>query len=401
MRTMLRQYRQFFALPDVARIVAISTAARLPLGMMSFAMLMYLRDMLGSFAIAGTVVGSYFIAMAATAPVQGRLIDRNGPRWPLRVTGVVHPAALLALFLAAQFKLGFSAALICAIVAGAFVTPINTISRTLWRHRFEDGADRRTAFAVDSVAIELNFTIGPALIALLLVVASSSWAFGFAVLAAALAALGFLRSPGFKYWRNEPHADRHFLGPLTIGRLWIVFACNFGLTFSFGVLEVSYAGFATGAGVAALAGLLLAFSSVGSALGGALYGGLRLRAPLEHQFTITLTFMALLVGLHALVASPWLMAPLAFATGLLIAPGLTAQTLLISRLAPQKYATEAFTWSSTFIVSGIGMGTAVAGWMIEKSSVPAAFLAGASSLALAALLALTMRVPDTADTVIA
>ena len=48
-----------------------------------------------------------------------------------------------------------------------------------------------------------------------------------------------------------------------------------------------------------------------------------------------------------------LFATMAFLAGCLIAPALTAQTLLVTRLAPAKYATEAFTWSSTFIVTGL------------------------------------------------
>jgi predicted MFS family arabinose efflux permease len=65
---------------------------------------------------------------------------------------------------------------------------------------------------------------------------------------------------------------------------------------------------------------------------------------------------------------------------------------MISRLAPQQYATEAFTWSSTFIVSGIGIGTATAGWLIEKHGLAAAFGAGALGLAMAVLLSAGMRV---------
>jgi MFS family permease len=390
MQNFIAQYRAFFSLPDAGKIVLISIIARMPIGMMSFAMLMFLREMLGTFALAGSVVGAYFIAMAATAPVQGRLIDRIGPRMPLLVTGIMQPASLTLLFVAASFGLGLSAVMASAIVAGAFTTPINTLSRTLWRYRFEDGPARKTAYAIDSVAIEMNFTVGPAIVALLLALGGASWAFGFAVIATALAVTAFWHSPALRYWQTEPAAKRHLLGPLTSPRLVAVFACNFGLTFSFGVLEVSYAGFATAAGVAALAGLLIASNSVGSAVGGLLYGGLHLAAPLERQFAASLALLALLVGAHSVVASIWIMTPLAFVAGLLIAPALTAQTLLISRIAPPKYATEAFTWSSTFIVSGIGVGTATAGWMIEKYGVSAAFTAGASALLCSAALALCL-----------
>jgi hypothetical protein len=65
---------------------------------------------------------------------------------------------------------------------------------------------------------------------------------------------------------------------------------------------------------------------------------------------------------------------LAFLAGALIAPTLTAHAVLVSRLAPPKYATEAFTWSSTFIVSGLGTGMAVGGWLAENAGIRTMFL---------------------------
>jgi MFS family permease len=387
----LAQYRHFFALPDVARIVFISVIARLPLGMMSFAMLMFLREALGNFALAGSVVGTFFLAMAISAPVQGRLIDRIGPKPPLLVTGIVQPLALGGIWLAGVTGLGMDTVLPLAMLAGAFTTPINTLSRTLWRYRFEDGPQRKTAYAIDSVSIEVNFTVGPAMVALLLATIGARAAFGVAVCMTVVAVLVFWRSPAFHYWQREPLAQRHLLGPLTDARLLIVFACNFGLTFSFGVLEVTYAAFATATGTAALAGLLIGLNSIGSAVGGLLYGVMHIHMPLARQFAVSLALLAAMIGLHSLTRTPWIMALLALTSGLMIAPALTAQTLLISRLAPAKYATEAFTWSSTFIVGGIGVGTAAAGWMIEHRNVPSAFLLGGASLACSAVVALMLR----------
>ena len=48
-----------------------------------------------------------------------------------------------------------------AAVAGAFTPPITVLTRTMWRHRFDDDATRKTAFALDAVLIELAFTPVP------------------------------------------------------------------------------------------------------------------------------------------------------------------------------------------------------------------------------------------------
>jgi len=156
-------------------------------------------------------------------------------------------------------------------------------------------------------------------------------------------------------------------------RLLLVFVATFGLSVCFGLIEVGYPAFAIAMGMPAIAGLLLAINSVGSALGGTLYGGLHFRATVERQLAAAMALMSIPLLLHALWQVPLVFAIVAFFAGALIAPSITAQSVLVSRFAPAKYATEAFTWSSTFIVSGIGSGMALGGWLVEKASLGAAF----------------------------
>jgi MFS family permease len=391
MQAILASYLAFLRLPDVKRMVAIAFIGRLPIGMGGLAMLMFLRAEMGNFAIAGMVVGANFIAMAAAAPIQGRLIDRVGPRVPLLVTGVVQPLALLGLFVATLQGASPAVAFAFAIVAGAFASPITVLTRTLWRHRFDHEDERRLAFAVDSVMIEFNFTLGPALVALLLAFAGAATAFAVAIAATVLGVVVFLGSPALKYWRQDDHAERHLLGPLTEPRLLLVFAASFGLTFCFGLLEVGYPAFALTLALPALGGLLLSINSLGSALGGAAYGGMKFHMPLERQFALALGLMALPLFAHSLSLQPVVFAVTAFFAGMAIAPTLTAQTLLVSRIAPAKYATEAFTWSSTFIVSGIGAGMAAGGALIESLPLGQVFAIGA--LVVVAMSALALALP--------
>lgn len=394
MQAILASYLAFLRLPDVKRMVVIAFIGRLPIGMGGLAMLMFLRAELGNFAIAGTVVGAYFIAMAVSAPVLGRLIDRIGPRTPLIVTGIVQPLALLGLFIATLEGAGYAAALGFAILAGAFATPITVLTRTLWRHRFEHEDERRLAFAVDSVMIELNFTLGPALVALLLAVAGTGTAFAVTIVATVIGIVAFAGSPALKYWRQDDAAERHLLGPLTEWRLLLIYVVSFGLTFCFGLLEVGYPAFAIAIALPALGGLLLSINSIGSALGGAAYGGMKFAMPLERQLALGLGLISLPLYAHSLSLQPVVFAVTAFFAGLAIAPTLTALTLLISRIAPAKYATEAFTWSSTFIVSGIGAGMAVGGAMIETLPLVQVFAIGAAVVLAMALLAMVLPVRE-------
>ncbi|HEX6632843.1 MAG TPA: MFS transporter [Usitatibacter sp.] len=390
MKSILRKYSEFVRQPDVARLLAVAVVTRMPVGMVGFSMLMFLRESLGSFALAGAAVGANFVAAAVAAPIQGRIIDRQGPARLLWFTGTLQPLALVAILAGVKLGLAFPYVVAAAACAGAFATPITTLTRAVWRQKFEREEDRRTAFALDAVTIEINFTAGPAIMAAILAAAGATAAFGVAIFFAVLAIAIFTTSPALRYFRRETGVRRHLLGPLTEPRLWIVFGATFGLTVAFGFLEVGYPAYATALGVPAVGGLLLGINSLGSAVGGAIYGGLHFRASVERQFAAAMALMAAPLLLHAVVGPVALFALVAFLAGALIAPSIAAQSTLVSRLAPSHYAAEAFTWSSTFIVSGLGAGMALGGHMVEQQGVRAPFAVGAAIVGAMAMLALAL-----------
>jgi len=384
LRAAVAQYASFFRLPDVARLLAMAVLARMPLGTVTLAMLLHVRALTGSFAAAGATVGAYLGASAITAPFVGRFIDRRGPRLALLVTGIGCPAALLVLWLAKPLALTTPTMWLVAALAGALSPPISVLTRTMWRYRFEDESARTLAFALDGVLIEFSFTAGPALIALLLALGSPAVAFGAAFVFATLAVPTFVASPALRYWQHDPHARRHLLGPLTEPRLLAVFATTFLLTLALGLLEVGYPGFAANVHRPPLAGLLIAVNSIGSAVGGLIYGGLHIALARERQLRWILALLVLPLALQSLIASAGLLAIVAFVAGLCIAPSLTVVTLLISSYAPARYATEAFTWSATCIVSGIGAGNALGGLLLEHYDPAIVFAASGGAALLAA-----------------
>lgn len=374
MRRIARKYVEFVRRPHVGRLLVVAFFSRMPIGMVGFSMLMFLREVLGNYALAGLAVGINFVSMAIAAPVQGRIIDRKGPRTLLKVTGVVTTSALCGVAWAAITRQPFAVIAALAALAGLFASPITTLTRTIWRHLFQDEDDRRTAFAMDAVLIEINFTIGPALVAFVLALFGAGAAFGLTICVVAASTVAYLASGALGLFKRVAAEERHLLGPLTEPRLWVVFIAMLGITTGFGILEVGYPAFSTFMGMGALAGVLLAINSLGSATGGAIYGGLHFKAPIERQFAACMLLMSIPFGLHAAVLDPVVYGVLGFLSGALIAPTLTGHAVLVSRLAPAKYATEAFTWSSTFIVAGLGLGMASGGWLAEHVGIRAMFL---------------------------
>ena len=389
--TVTARYAAFFRQPDVRRLVVMALIARMPLGTVNLATLLHVRALTGSYAIAGATVGACLAAAAVTAPFVGRFIDRNGARLVLLVTGIVYPAMLLLIWLAAPLALPVAAIWTIAAIAGAFAPPIPVLTRTMWRHRFDDARQRSTAFAVDSVTIEFVFTAGPALIALLLAIGSPVVAFGAAVFFATIAVPVFAASPAMRYLQHDRTPERHLLGPLTEGRLLVVYATTLLTAFSLGLLEVAYPGFATQTGRPPMAGILIAVNSFGSAAGGLLYGGMHLALPVEKQIRRLLVILALSLAVQAAISSVGLLLVAAFFAGLCIAPTVTIATLLVSTYAPRRYATEAFTWSTTSIVTGIGAGNALGGLLVERHGASLVFLASAAAALVASVCASALR----------
>jgi len=393
-RSAARRYRDFLRLPDVAKLLAIALVTRMPIGTLSLSMLLHVRARTDSFAVAGAAVGAFWIATAITAPILGRIVDRRGARTLLVVTGTLFSLILAVLLAANQLDLSGPEMVITAGAAGLFTPPITVLTRTMWRYRFDDDARQTIAYALDGVLIELAFTVGPMLVALVLAIATPTAAFAMAWCFCVLAVPLFLASPALKYWRHEPHAERHLLGPLTEPRLFFVYGATFLFTFALGLLEIGYPGFATGIGLPPVAGVLLAINSAGSALGGLIYGALHIKVAIDRLAPPLLAAMALPLALHALTASPWLLAALAFIAGLLIAPVFVVFTTLVTASAPSRYATEAFTWSSTCIVSGVSVGNALGGRLLETYGYAVVFALSAIVALAAALCARGTRIPS-------
>ncbi len=386
MKQFVRKYVEFLRQPDVARLFAVALLARMPIGMVVFSMLMFLREAYGNFELAGSAVGLFFVAMAAAAPIQGRIIDRSGPRRMLRITGVVQPLVLAGIIASAKLGMPFAVTATFTALSGAFASPITTLTRTLWRYRFEAEEDRRIAYALDAVSVEINFTLGPAIVAAVLATSGATSAFVLSIAVVVASFLIYVSSGALVYFKLDASAERHLFGPLTEPRLWLVFIATFGLTLCFGLIEVGYPAYATSLALPALGGVLLAVNSIGSAVGGMAYGGMRFSTSVERQFAGAMALMALPLVAHALFLQPAAFGVTAFFAGALIAPSIAAQNVLVSRLAPAKYATEAFTWSSTFIVSGLGAGMALGGMLVENAGLRANFATGAGVVGAMALL---------------
>ena len=74
-----------------------------------------------------------------------------------------------------------------------------------------------------------------------------------------------------------------------------------------------------------------------------------------------------------------------------MAPALIMQAMLVAKNSRPEHSTEAFTWSSTGLLAGVGLGLMLGGALLEVAKSPAVFTAAAALSVAAGLLALLLK----------
>ncbi len=398
----LARYSTLLAQPALRSAIVASVLGRLPIGISGLAILMLAKDSTGSFGRGGAVAACYVAGLALVAPLLGRLIDRYGPRATLLSCAFVFPATLAALVAALSLHAAHAShashsaptapwlAFALAAAAGACFPPITVCMRTFFKQRLKEDMLLATAYSLESVLIELIFILGPVLVAIFVALASPAAAVLFAAACGCLGTLLFQRSAALKHWRIEPRGDANLFGPLAAPGFVPLLLVIVLYASAFGLVEIGTIAYATEIGGAALAGILLGIMSIGSAAGGLVYGSRSWRLPLARQFPLMLILMGLGVVPLALLPSPWAFGLWCLAAGIAMAPALIMQSMLVAKNSRPEHSTEAFTWSTTGLLAGVGLGLAAGGALLEYAKSPAVFAAAAGLSVVAGLLALLL-----------
>ena len=89
----------------------------------------------------------------------------------------------------------------------------------------------------------------------------------------------------------------------------------------------------------------------------------------------------------------WLFALSCIVAGVVMAPALIMQAMLVAKTSRPEHSAEAFTWATTCLLAGIGIGLALGGQWLELTRSPSVFAAAAAIAFGAAALALPMVRP--------
>jgi len=373
----LARYAALLEPRDLRQAFAVSLLGRLPIGITGLAILLLVQATAGSFALGGLAGGSYVAGLAALAPLLGRKIDRYGPRPVLAACAIAFPSALIALVVAVQQAWPAAVIFAFSAAAGAVFPPITVCMRTYLKRRFADDVLLSAAYSLESVMIELIFIAGPMLVALFVAFASPATAVLFAAACGLCGSLLFLRSPALRGWHIEQRTQRGLLGPLAEPGFALLIAVILAYSTAFGLMEIGITAYATERGQPALAGVLLGLMSAGSAFGGLAYGSRSWGMPLTRQFAGALGLMGIGLAVLTLRWSPWAFTFWCVVAGIIMAPALIMQAMLVAGTTRPEHSTEAFTWSTCALLSGVGLGLAAGGGLLERFDSRAALGAAA------------------------
>jgi MFS family permease len=380
------RYRSLLTVPGFTRLLVSSILGRLPSGMFSLAILLFVREQTGSFLVAGLTVGTFTLAGAMMSPLAGALVDRLGQSRVLPACALGQVSLLVALVGTVRSGAPVVAILVIAALAGSLLPPISGCIRALWSVVAPDAAALELAYSLDAVTQEVIYTAGPLLVGTVSVLASPTAAVLLCAVITGAGTLFFAASPLSRAARGSD-ARRPRAGVLLSPglRALLVSVVLGGMVI--GALEVGLPALAVHLRSRGYAGVFLALFSLGSMAGGLLYSARSWRGSVVTRYGSILLAMAYsvipLLAVNSLAAGLFASA----VAGLGVAPMLASQFSLVGTLAPADSATEAFTWHRGATVGGIACGSALGGALIDAAGAGGSFALACTAAALACALA--------------
>ncbi|NEY33923.1 MFS transporter [Streptomyces sp. PRKS01-65] len=379
-------YLEILRARHATRLLVGTLVGRLPNATAAIAIVLFVRAEGGTYSLAGALAAVYGVANAVGQPVLGRLVDLYGqPRVQL-------PAALLSGLAMGVFAFTGAGALPVAYAAvaaaGLFTPPLEGGLRALWPSVLRKEGQVHTAYAMDAIAQEVMFTVGPLLVTLCVSLWSAQAALLVLNAVGVLGALSVVVSPPSRAWRSAPR-EAHWLGALRSPGLLVLLAAFLCVGMALGSITVAAVSYADEHGGDAVYGWLMAALGLGALAGGSVYGARQWAGEPARRLTVLVALLAVCYLPLMLTPGPVGMVLLTVVAGVFLAPAIACAFVLVDRHAPRGTVTEAFSWLVTTFTVGASVGTGLTGPVVEAGGTVWGFAVpwmagGASLLVLAA-----------------
>lgn len=374
-------YLEILKQRHAARLLTGTLVGRLPNATAAIALVLFVRGEGGTYSLAGALAAVYGVANAVGQPVLGRLVDLYGqPRVQLPAA-VLSALAMTAFAFSGTGPLPFAYTAVAA--AGLFTPPLEGGLRALWPSVLRREEQVHTAYAMDAVAQEVMFTVGPLLVTLCVSLWSERAALLVLNVVGVLGALSVVASPPSRAWRSAPR-EAHWLGALRSPGLLVLLGAFLFVGIALGSITVASVPYADDHGGDAVYGWLMAALGLGALVGGTVYGARRWSGTPERRLRILVALLAVCYLPLMLMPGAVGMVLLTVVSGVFLAPCIACAFIIVDRHAPSGTVTEAFSWLVTTFTVGASVGTGLAGPVVQAGGALWGFalpgVAGAVSL---------------------
>ncbi|MFJ3984759.1 MFS transporter [Streptomyces fungicidicus] len=387
-------YLEILRARHATRLLVGTLVGRLPNVTAAIAIVLFVRAEGGTYSLAGGLAAVYGVANAVGQPVLGRLVDLRGqPRVQLPAAVLSALAMVLFAFVGTEPR---AVAYGAVAAAGLLTPPLEGGLRALWASVLPKEDHVHRAYALDAVAQEVMFTVGP----LLVTVCASLWSPGAALIVlnviGVLGALSVVVSPPSRAWRSAPR-EAHWLGALRSRGLLALLAAFLCVGVALGSITVAAVGYADEHGGDQVYGWLMAGIGLGALIGGAVYGARQWAGEPARRLRVLVALLAVCYLPLMLTPGVVAMTLLTVVAGVFLAPAIACAFVLVDRHAPRGTVTEAFSWLVTTFTVGASVGTGLTGPVIEAGGAVWGFavpgLAGGVSLLVLIATGRVMAVP--------
>ncbi|MCC5475105.1 MFS transporter [Streptomyces barringtoniae] len=380
-------YLEILRARHALRLLTGTLVGRLPNATAAIALVLFVRAEGGTYSLAGALAAVYGVANAVGQPVLGRLVDLHGqPRVQL-------PAAVLAALSMAVFAFSgtdpLPLAYAAVAAAGLFTPPLEGGLRALWPSVLGREEQVHTAYAMDAIAQEIMFTVGPLLVTLCVSLWDERAALLVLNLLGVLGALSVAMSPPSRAWRSAPR-EAHWLGALRSPGLLVLLGAFLFVGIALGSITVASVSYADGHGGDAVYGWMMAGLGLGALVGGTVYGARRWGGSPERRLSGLVALLAVCYLPLMLTPGAPAMVLLSVLSGVFLAPCIACAFIIVDRHAPSGTVTEAFSWLVTTFTVGASVGTGVAGPVVQAGGTVWGFAVPGAAGAVSLLVLLAM-----------
>ncbi|HEV7183249.1 MAG TPA: MFS transporter, partial [Leifsonia sp.] len=380
-------YSSLLKTPGVARIIAAQLTARFPFGMLSLAFLLHIERIHHSYGAAGLVLGAMSIGQAIAGPMTSRLMGVLGMRTVLWTTLGLCTLAVAAIGI---FVMPIPLTMGVAFFAGLSMPPIQPAVRTIYP-KMVNSRQLTPLFSLDASAQEIIWIAGPVAITFVATQIGTVEGILMSVAIMVLGGFWFIASPEVGRVRI-PRSKRRFGVVLARPPVLLATVVGFLLIGSCAAIEAGVvANFGQGT---PYAGIVLAIWSLGSLVGGLAFGHVPI-GPWATARRMFIVFVGVAIS-SFMLWSWWGLALTLIIAGLGIAPALAVLFAIVSASVKFSDTAEAYGWVGTGQLIGAALGSALAGFLIDRSGpIGAFYVAGVFALVGFIVPALAWRVhPD-------